>query len=223
MRTALLAAAFAAALASSAAAQAPAASPRRPLPPPDGVTVGVLGALVFSEISGDSIAPLDDSRTNFAVGLTAVIPLSPLFSLEPDLLYVRKGASGALPAGNGALAGGFRYDVIELPVLLRAALQPGRDFRPVLFAGPMVAKRVKCSLDAAFGAVAAAFDCGPNIRSLDYGVVFGVGADVPKGSNTLSFMARYDVGLRDLDADPAPAAFRSRAFLLTVGWGFRLR
>ena len=186
------------------------------------VTVGVIGGLSFAEISGDSVAPASGVRTSFAAGLTASVPINRTFAIEPDLLYIRKGAGGSIVQGGQSASGGFALDYGEFSLLLRAALQPEGDLRPLLFAGPMAAVRLRCALTGSFSALAPQYDCGQDVQKVDYGVVLGVGADLPRGDHSWTFLARYEIGLRDQLKQISPYQFRTRAFLLTAAYSLHL-
>src|SRR5512134_3546851 len=106
-----------------------------------GMAFGVKGGVSLSHVNADLFDT--DNRTGFVGGVYGTFDLSPMFGVQPELLYVRKGAElfttdvtiGGITFGSV----GTRLDVdyIEIPVLLRlSAPSPGPiDLR--LLAGPV--------------------------------------------------------------------------------------
>jgi hypothetical protein len=95
-----------------------------------------------------------DSRTGFATAMFCRLPLSRLFSIQPELAWTSKGDQGELaftyiPTGGPSLAPvtisnpfEHRIDYVEIPALLRLGAPNGSLFEPYLLMGPSVAFRI---------------------------------------------------------------------------------
>jgi hypothetical protein len=149
--------------------------------------------------------------------------------LQAEAAYVRRGAEGSvaltvpqLPPGPGGQGFGQRpvagtravlsvrpkVDLLQVPVLVRYVIGGGST-RPVLFAGPAIAFKLAASMEAGVpgGYRAGDFDLvtdiGDDVRSTNFGLVFGVGADIDAGSGQIVLDARYDLGLTEVFEDAA--------------------
>ncbi len=169
-----------------------------------------------------------DFRTGFVLGAFASIPISEVVSIQPEVIFSRRGARSAaydyddIPAdGDGPpirvyLSERTRLDYLEVPVLLKVSPSPVGDVvRPVFFAGPSVGFLLGANevYDT---------DYTEYLHSTDFGVVVGGGVEYRR----LSLVARYTLGLtsiaRDYDASfgNVPGDIKNRAF--TVAAGVRL-
>ncbi len=100
------------------------------------VHLGVIGGLSLantytSNYASSSYLSSTNVRTGFAGGLFANYSLVKWFSLEPQLLYIQKGAVST--SGTTIL----RYDTVSLPIL--SSFKFGSDVaKVVLFVGPSI-------------------------------------------------------------------------------------
>jgi len=118
-------------------------------------------------------------------------------SFDPDSSY------GPLPGSRHALSLQPRVDLLQVPVLLRYTLGSGST-RPVLFVGPSIAFKLGASLEAGVpggfrpGDFDLVTDISDDVNAVNFGMVFGVGADIDVGRNQIVLDARYDLGLTDV-------------------------
>lgn len=162
-----------------------------------GITVGA----TFSNIHGADDLQLEQ-RTGTTVGASLQMPVGPHLAIQPELLFVNKGASFRRQPTTGARQGGIKLDYIEIPVLLRY------DFArtllgPHLYIGPSASFNVGCTLFD-FNNSTGKSDCKSNDfkpRSLDYGLSLGGGVDLNLGGTSLTGGARYGIGLADIRSD----------------------
>ena len=76
------------------------------------------------------------ARNDFAGGLFLTLPAGPVFALQPELLYVPKGAQMSESSGGFTFTGKFKLDYAEVPLLLRLNVPlENASVRPALFAG----------------------------------------------------------------------------------------
>jgi len=159
--------------------------------------------------------PDPQSITTFAGGGHLRFGLSPSISLQPELLFMRKGAD----AGDN-IEGHVEIDYAEIPVLLRFDIPTGGvGFSPFLYAGPYAAFEVACKLED--GGVEVDCEDGEH-ESFDYGAVFGAGLGFAAGPGRLVVEGRYDLGLQNLTTDSNDPEQKNRAIGLFVGYAVPL-
>ncbi len=149
--------------------------------------VGFLGGATFT-----TLLSLDDSvsvrsSTGFAGGVFVGIPVAKSLVIEPEILYINKGAG--LEGTDLAL----NLNYIEIPVLLRYEFQ--EDGGPFAYVGPYVGFIAECSTSAD----TLSFPCADdNIEtSTDFGGTVGIGFR----KQAWGFDIRYDYGFTDAIKD----------------------
>jgi len=203
-----------AALVALVAAGAPLAgqSVARPAP-----RFGLMAGVSIASLSGDDTEDLD-SRTGFVAGGTLTLPLTALVSFQPELLYAQKGAK----ASESGFSATIKLDYIEVPLLLRVDVPTtGSTVRPHFYAGPAVAFKARCDLEASGSGIdasqscsdAAAEDDGEDVKSVDAGLVLGGGLGFDLGRQRLNVGARYNLGLLNI-APEGQATTRTRALTI---------
>jgi len=140
-----------------------------------------------------------------------------LVSIQPEILYVRQGARmEALPDWMED-----RVDYIQVPVLLKIHVLPG-PISPMIYAGPYGAYLLSAK-GVAFvdGVLEPPVDIKDQIKSTDYGVVFGGGIDFRLPVIKLSAEVRYNLGLANVakNADPGTSV-KTKSLMVLVGIGF---
>ena len=124
-----------------------------------------------------------DSRVGFSGGAFLTYSISRQFAVQPEILYVTKGAE----KGLFIFSAHWTIDYIEVPVLLKFNIAPDRSIRPNLFAGPAMS----ILLSSEIGALSESFDVTDGMKSLDVSLVFGGGVDYKR----VAFDVRYTLGL----------------------------
>ncbi len=169
--------------------------------------IGAKAGIASSEISfsSEGISVSADSRTGFVGGVFANLGLGEMWFIQPEVLYAAKGASFE----GETLA----VDYLEVPVLFGAAFPISNSaLKPMLFAGPSVAFKLSCDDSG--------FDCSDDVKSVDFGLVFGGGIQYALENLTLFLDARYDLGLTDVNDDNTEnieAKNRSWQFMAGIG------
>lgn len=170
------------------------------------IRVGVQAGMTFNDV--DSPSGLKPSnRTGIAAGLNIEASLSPMFAIQPELMYVQRGFT-VVDAGNVQVTA--KYDSIEVPVL--AKLTFGSEITPHLLAGPVAIFNVNKSLvvDTPGGTTTLGF----NPRTFDFAVAAGAGVDI----GPFFAHARYLLGIIDINENTAQ--YRSRGIQLLAGLRF---
>ena len=175
--------------------------------------VGVKGGFIAAELSGD----LEDdlaSRTGFGFGAFLQVMVGPNLSIQPEALYLSKGAS----EDGGDLE--VKVNYLQIPILVQYHL-PTPGVSPRIFAGPTIAFEVGCDLeDGTFSA--SCEDEEVNTKSADFGLVFGAGIDVPAGGVVVTLDGRYDMGVTNIAEEVEGSDFeiKNRAWEFFAGVGF---
>jgi hypothetical protein len=195
------------------------------------VTIGPMAGVSISTFSGDDAEIFNEtgfdkgSRTGFAVGGFAEFEFGSNFAIEPQLLYIQKGArySGAVDDGSGSfvdVSAGFNLDYIQLPVLFKAELRKADNkLTPSAFVGPAIGFNIGCKITAEGDGADVNQDCPDDtFKSTDFSLVFGAGLEFGR----FSLQGRYDMGLGSV-ADSDGADVKNSGFLFTLGYGFRVR
>jgi hypothetical protein len=181
---------------------------------------GVKGGLSLAKFGGEDNDLGDfepDTRTGFAAGAFLSFPIGDRVSLQPEALFVQKGATYALEDLDATL----KVDYVEVPLFLKARLG-GDGVRPYLLAGPYVGFRVKAEGEGEVDDENTnVTDLEDETKSTDYGVTGGVGVEF--GSDGAFLVeARYTRGLTTVDSREEDEAndIKNSAWLFLVGFRF---
>ncbi len=149
--------------------------------------VGFLGGASFSTLMGVDDSVSVRSSTGFAGGVFVGIPVAKSLLIEPEVLYINKGA------GLEDTEVSLNLNYIEIPVLLRYEFK--EDGGPFAYVGPYVGFVAECSTSAD----TLSFPCADdNIEtSTDFGGTIGVGFR----KDAWGFDIRYDYGFTDAIKD----------------------
>ncbi len=170
------------------------------------VRMGFQAGMTFSNVSG----PADittSNRSGLAAGVNIEIPLGAYIALQPELLFVQRGAKLA-KVGNVSVDA--KYNSLELPLL--AKLRFNGPVSPFLVAGPVAIWNMSNSLEASGPGGTEGIAFKP--RTLDFGAALGAGLDVGPVFATV----RYTVGITDLDENSAD--WKSRGWHVLAGLRF---
>ena len=137
-----------------------------------------------------------ESRTGFTGGIFFMFQFSSLIAIQPEAYYAMKGAT--LSGENSDIT--FSLDYIEVPVLLKLIIPVvGSNIRPSVFAGPSVGFNTTAKIKIESDGESAEEDVKEDVKSTDFGLVFGGGIGIMIGKNELGFDIRYILGLSSLD------------------------
>jgi len=148
------------------------------------IRFGALAGVDFTNLTGDSVSSLS-SKTGFAGGLYVGFPMGKSFVIEPEVLYVNKGAKDNSVSPTQTLS----INYIQIPVLARYNFNP--DGGPFILLGPSVGFSTTCK----FTSGAASADCtglGADVQTTYSGIV---GLGYQKGRFGLE--GRYDFDFGD--------------------------
>ena len=172
--------------------------------------VGVKGGFVSAKLTGD----LEDglaSRSALGVGGFLQVMVAPNVSIQPEALYMMKGAKE--DGGDGKV----KVNYVQVPILIQYHI-PAVGVSPRLFAGPSIAFEAGCDIEEG-GVSDSCENSGINTKSADFGVVFGGGVDIPAGGFVVTLDGRYDLGVTNV-ADEEGVDVKNKSFEFFAGLGF---
>lgn len=165
---------------------------------------GVQGGVSVSNFNAPS-GITASNITGFAAGILVEVPLNDNVAIQPEALFVQRGAD---LTGSGATGLSSKINSLDVPVFLKLGIG-SKDVRGTLFAGPNLSFAISNSLVASAGGSAGTVSFTPN--TFDLGFAGGVGVEV----GPLMVNVRYVAGL--LNINNGAATWNSRGFLGMVG------
>ena len=189
-----------------------------------GVSYGFKGGVSLSHVNADLFDT--DNRSGFVGGAYGSFDLSPSFAVQPELLYVRKGAklfSTTVTLGGitfGSVGSTLDVDYLEVPVLLRLSLVPAGPVDLRLLGGPVASFKVdeKISTTGLIG-VSLGTD---QAKSTDFGLALGGAAAIRNGGLKVVAEGRYTFGLSDVSDLPFGGEIKNSAIYAMLGLEFAL-
>jgi len=153
-----------------------------------GASVGLSAGLNIATINESDYDY--DSRLGGYFGGFVEQPITPIFSIQPELMFTMKGAKTA----ESDMDITFKLNYWEIPVLLRANIPTDVGIDPFLVAGPSIAFNVTSKMESD-----SEEEVIPDIKGTDFGLIFGGGVGFPVGDYVMSVVARYEMGLTSFD------------------------
>ncbi len=190
-----------------------------------GLGFGARAGLNTSNFYGDDSEGLE-WMSGFVGGVFMNYSFTPVFGLQPEVLYVMNGAKDS--EGDAELK--FKVHYIQIPVLARVELPLSGTLLPVLYAGPYIGLNVSSKVEACLGSLCAEVDIKDYTKSTDFGFVLGGGFEAGLGAGTLALDIRYVVGTTGIDDGIAGAIdeelsgynadLKNQSFMVTAGFSF---
>lgn len=177
---------------------------------------GIKAGFNSSKLTGDDYTLTDPVGTSmyktwkYGGGYTAggfvTFGLNDRFSFQPELLFTVK--NNSVDYTNSEV----NLTYFEIPMLVKFNFQPEGNIQPQLYVGPYYAlkNKAKIVVDSASQAYILGEDVSgqievdiKNVKRSDFGIVFGTAFDFISTMGTVSFEARYSIGLVSILNDPA--------------------
>src|SRR5262245_33764303 len=98
-----------------------------------GVVGGVKGGMNVSDLHMDSSADPEASRTGMGGGAWVGFPVSEMFSIQPEALFMEKGDQGRDVVGDTEVSVTEKVDFVQIPVLAKVGLAPRAAVHPSLY------------------------------------------------------------------------------------------
>jgi hypothetical protein len=160
------------------------------------------------------------------LGVFYTLKLSEVFSFQPEFYYSQRGYQfDRTPLYNSNY--NLHINYLELPVLFEYKLPFDWSFKPGIIAGPFAAlkissdKRIQLADEEITGIVS-------NVNSIDYGLVFALGAEFNAGGGQIVLDFRINWGFSNVMSKPDafirlsdnPGTVKTRAVIFMTGYRF---
>jgi hypothetical protein len=179
-----------------------------------GQTIGFKLGAAFSNLSGTT-APAS-GITGFSGGGHMRFGMGGRLGLQLEVLSVTKGADV-----GGTVSDAYRFEFVEIPVLVHIPLTAGTSFAPYVFGGGAAGIEVRCRVTRnTAGAIEVERNCddaGLDRSSPDLSLVGGGGLAFAMGPGAILIEGRYTAGMRDIFTG-ADAGVRHRAASIMAGY-----
>jgi len=159
-----------------------------------GVTVGINSSTLSGDNAGET-----SRRTGFIGGAFVVIPATPAFSFQPELLFTMKGAK----TSEQGITGTLKLNYLEIPVLGRFDIPVASGVKPFVYAGPAISFNLSCTAQVSGSGINISGDCededtGESVKKVDYSGVIGGGFAFGVSGHTVTIGARYTHGFASI-------------------------
>ncbi len=199
------------------------------------IDLGFKGGLNIATASIDVIDD-NESKTYFGLGACMEIHVSESFTIQPELLYMKKGtvfSESEIIEIEGVpvtvtMETESKASFLEIPVLVRISVPTEGKVSPFFIAGPAIAftMSAKDKITLTASAMGESYseseevDTKDETASMDIGLVFGGGVDFLLTNFKLSLDGRYTMGMSDLADDSDYVEVKTRTFSIMVGISF---
>jgi hypothetical protein len=169
--------------------------------------IGLKGGANFSKIDISDPSATWDGKTGFHGGAFALIKLSKI-GIQPELIFSQQGSTVTFNAQD--LNSNFSY--LNIPLILKLYLIGGLNLQ----AGPQFGFLISAESDynPLTNTPQNSSDVKDFYKNSDFSLGLGAGWDAPFG---LTFDARYNMGLSEINDNPQVEASKNQVFQLTVG------
>jgi hypothetical protein len=176
--------------------------------------VGFKAGLALSKLSiTDETGYMSRKAPTF--GAYFSLGLGPV-AIQPEVLYAPFGAR----MEEGADWMEYRMDYLQVPVLVKVNVMPG-PISPCVYAGPYGAYLLSAKGVAEIDGVRSEESFKDELKSTDFGLVFGGGVDFKMAVVKLSVEVRYNLGLANLEKVEEPGfSVKNRSLMILAGIGF---
>jgi hypothetical protein len=193
---------------------------QNPLPAQDEpkLETGASISITLSRFAGSGA---QDPRVQYGFGVGGFLTfrLTRHIALQPELLFVQKGARFQSESTRSSLALGY----LELPVLVKLQFPPANPngVTPRFYGGVAGSYRIDCRLNVKTGNSSVSQSCSnlaePPPKSWDASVVAGGGVDF----RVLFVDLRFDLGLTRIGSTAGQEDIKNRTLFLMIGTAFR--
>ena len=171
------------------------------------------------------------SVLGFQIGGVIELGITDRFSIQPELVYIRKGVSDEFTLdvlGDVAMTeSDFKLNYIELPILGKLKFGAPESTNFFVTAGPTFGYATGGEIDTEITFEGETMESSDDIefsdndgfRRFELGAAVGAGINIPSGSGNFFGEIRYAIGITNLnDDDTADLSLRNSAIGLSVGY-----
>jgi len=164
------------------------------------------------------------TRTGLTGGISYKVGLILGLSIQPEVLYTQKGAIYEMSYTGVSGKGTFKFDYIDIPIVVRYAPLPIPFVSPYLEAGVVYSTLLAAKFKAEDPTESTETDIKDHLTKSDFSILLGVGVEV----FMLDINARYVIGQTKMFNEDDPTTpfnesdlkMYNRAFVITAGLRF---
>ena len=190
------------------------------------VDFGIKGGLNIANLHGEDVSDDSDWKTGFAGGVFLNWGVTPVFSIQPELLYVQNGTKDSVLDGELSL----KFNYLQIPVLAMVDLPVGGGLIPVLYTGPYFGIRLDSKLVVEAGGASASASLDDYTETYDTGFVFGAAFEFGAGPGKMTLEGRYVLGMTQIDTGLVEGIFgveeaprsdaKNESWMIMLGFAF---
>jgi len=180
---------------------------------------GFKAGLNMANLSGDDVIEGTNSKIGSCLGGFVTYSLNEMIALQPEVLYTMKGATWDEEVFGETLEITWTLDYLEIPVLAKVAIPTQGTVKPNLFVGPALGINLRGKVKAELAGETEEADI-EDLKSTDFGLVFGAGIDFGLPRSAITVDGRYVMGLSTIDNSEAKADVKNGVMTFMVGYSF---
>jgi hypothetical protein len=180
---------------------------------------GLKGGLNIANLSGDDVIEGTNSKMGFCTGGFVTYSINEIFSIQPEVLITMKGAGWEEEVFGETLEVTWTLDYLEIPILAKATIPTQGTVKPNLFVGPALGINLRGKAKAEIAGRTEEEDL-EDLKSTDFGLVFGAGVDFGLPHSAITLDGRYVMGLSTIDDSEAKADVKNGVVTFMVGYSF---
>lgn len=181
---------------------------------------GIKIGLSMSSFGGDDRdiekEGMPETRYGLGAGGFLTFGLGPNLALQPEVLYVIKGAVFG-PDDDGFK---IKFAYLDVPVLLKYRFPTTGSTRPNLYAGPVGSIRLSADVRLREDGTETNFEYSDYVKDFDFGMAVGGGLDFVMAGNTITFDLRRTFGLTKWPVGFERPSVKNNGWLVMAGVGF---
>lgn len=157
-----------------------------------------------------------DPINGFLLGGFVRFGVSGGFSVQPELLFSRKGAEADTLGTRGTI----KLNYVEAPILLRYTIPVRSSVLATVFAGPAIAGRLSSDAEATRFGRRVTTSVDDEVKVFDSSIVLGFEIQFPGDRRGVTVEGRYTQGLSEIDDTDSDLKVKNRVFSIVVGLWF---
>lgn len=187
---------------------------------------GIKGGINIANVHGEDVGDDGEWKNGFAGGIFLDWGITPVFGIQPELLYVQDGAREKFLNADLFL----KFNYVQVPVLAMIDLPVGGSLIPVLYAGPYVSFLLDSKLTVEVEDNSVTGGLEDYTKSYDTGFVFGVALDFSLGTGKMTIEGRYNLGMTEIDdgigtgitglEDVEKSDMKNQSWMVMVGFAY---
>ncbi|MCX6571702.1 MAG: porin family protein [Candidatus Aminicenantes bacterium] len=192
------------------------------------IDLGVKGGVSLAKLKWSDDTEASSNLTQPVFGVFAAFNLNKSFAIQPEIYLLTQGGTFSSEAEIGILESVdlfeyksfYRY--IHVPILAKVRLMPNEKLNPIIFAGPAVdfllSAHDKYYINGVFEGDE---DVKQDLKTTNFGLVFGAGVEYMMDKVMLILDVRYDMGLADINAVTMGSyTLKTKTLMFMAGVGF---